>query len=306
MEVYTKKFHKNNIYIKISDPEKISPGDFEEVSKKYLKPIQIGIYSDRSHLVDLLKKSGFIKKRSTYECKVSASDLKKPLEDPSINLEIVEIGSEFYNKSARLLYDYYKMTHESVNPLAVGFDEFCQVLPKNALFYKKESEIIFAAFIEENEIAYLSGFYEKEAYVFLNDLLTYMFDSFDEIFFEADNTDPLAVLMLDFFNLDLSNSFDAYIKYPKTKKAYILLSADFDIGLYEVDKNIEEDLEKIEIDFLESLRKNTYDQSDFAKFIENKYGQDSIRFIKNVGTYGSDKIIIEDPIYLEILKYINF
>lgn len=213
MEVYTKKFHKNNIYIKISDPEKISPGDFEEISKKYLKPIQIGIYSDRSHLVDLLKKSGFIKKRSTYECKVKVSDLKKSLEDPAINLEIAVIGSEFYNKSAKLLYDYYKMTHESVNPLAVGFDEFCQVLPKNALFYKKESEIIFAAFIEENEIAYLAGFFDKETDVFLNAILAYMFDSFEEIFFEADDTDPLATILRDKFMEKSDLSYDTYIKY---------------------------------------------------------------------------------------------
>lgn len=213
MEVYTKKFHKNNIYIKISDPEKISPGDFEEVSKKYLKPIQIGIYSDESHIVSLLKKSGFIKKRSTYEIEVKASDLKKTLVDSNISFEIAEIGSEFYNKSARLLYDYYKMTHEAVNPLTVGFDEFCQVLPEKVLFYKKESEIVFAAFIEENEIAYLAGFFDKETDVFLNAILAYMFDSFEEIFFEADDTDPLATILRDKFMEKSDLSYDTYIKY---------------------------------------------------------------------------------------------
>ena len=306
MEAYTNKFHKNNIYIRIRDLEKIKISDFEEISEKYLKPIQIGVYSDESHLVGLLKQSGFIKKRSTYELEVKDSDLKKPLEDSAINLEIEEIGSKFYNKSARLLYDYYKMTHESVNSLTVDFEEFYQVLPKKVLFYKKDSEIIFVAFIEKNEIAYVAGFYEKEIDVFLNDLLTYMFDSFEEIFFEADDTDPLAGLMMDFFNLDLSDSFDTYIKYPKIKKAYVLLSADFDIGLYKVDKNIEEDLEKIKIEFLENLRNNTYDQSDFVKFLENKYGQDSIKFIKNIGTYGSEENIVEYENYIKFLKYINF
>lgn len=213
MEAYTNRFHKNNIYIKIRDPEKIKISDFEELSKKYLKPIQVGVYSDESNLVGLLKKSGFIKKRSTYEIEVKASDLKKTLVDSNIIFEIAEIGSEFYNKSARLLYDYYKMTHEAVNPLTVGFDKFFQVLPKKVLFYKKDSEIIFAAFIEENEIAYLSGFYEKEADVFLNAILAYMFDSFEEIFFEADDTDPLATILRDRFIEKSDLSYDTYIKY---------------------------------------------------------------------------------------------
>ena len=213
MEVYIKKFHKNNIYIRIRDLEKIKISDFEEISEKYLKPIQIGVYSDESHLVGLLKKSGFIKKRSTYEIEVKASDLKKPLEDPAINLEIEEIGFEFYNKSARLLYDYYKMTHESVNPLTVDFEEFCEALPEKVLFYKKDSEIIFAAFIEENEIAYVAGFYDKETDVFLNALLAYMFDSFEEIFFEADDTDPLATILRDKFMEKSDLSYDTYIKY---------------------------------------------------------------------------------------------
>lgn len=213
MEIYTNKFHNNNIYIKITEPEKVSPGELEEILDKYQKPIQIGIYSDQNYLVGLLIQSGFMKKRSTYELEVKATDLKKPLEDHTINLEIAEIGSDFYNKSARLLYDYYKITHREVNALTVDFEEFCQVLPKKVIFYKKDSKIIFASFKEENEIAYLAGFNLTEADAFLNALLAFMFNYNEEIFFEADDTDPLATILRDKFMEKSDLSYDTYIKY---------------------------------------------------------------------------------------------
>ena len=70
-----------------------------------------------------------------------------------------------------------------------------------------------AAFLENEEIAYLAGFEEKLADVFINDLLIYLFKHYEEIFFEADTTDPLATKLRNKFVEKSDLTFDTYIKY---------------------------------------------------------------------------------------------
>lgn len=70
-----------------------------------------------------------------------------------------------------------------------------------------------AAFLEDEEIAYLAGFENNLAEDFINDLLIYLFQYYEEIFFEADTTDPLATRLRDKFFVKSDVSYDTYIKY---------------------------------------------------------------------------------------------
>ena len=63
----------------------------------------------------------------------------------------------------------------------------------------------------------------------------------------------------------------------------LLLSADSDISLYEIKKEIFEILDDLCNKFWEGKNMDCYDETAFVRFIKNKYGDDSIKFIKVVG-----------------------
>lgn len=211
METYTNEFHKNHTYIKINDIKKVKVGDLEVLVKD--KPLQIGVYSNQLEVIDLLKKAGFILKRKCYEVEVTRKDLKKPLEPTKGKGKFTKKGEKPYEKAAALVFEYYKKTHEPVSPLTVGLEKFKEILPEKVFYYEKEGQVLMAAFLENEEIAYLAGFENNLAEDFINDLLIYLFQYYEEIFFEADTTDPLATRLRDKFFVKSDVSYDTYIKY---------------------------------------------------------------------------------------------
>lgn len=211
METFINVFHKNHTYIKINDIEKVKLADLEELAKE--RPIQIGVYSNQNNLIDFLKKAGFTLKRKCYEVEVTKVDLKNPLGTPRLETKLTSKGEKPYEKASELIFKYYQKTHEDVSPLTVGLEKFKENLPEDAFYYEKEGQVLMAAFLENEEIAYLAGFEEKLADEFINDLLIYLFEHYEEIFFEADNTDPLATRLKNKFQSKIDLTFDTYIKY---------------------------------------------------------------------------------------------
>ena len=211
METFTNCFHKNHTYIKINDIEKVKLIDLENLAKE--RPIQIGVYYNQNDLIDFLKKAGFILKRKCYEVEVTREDLKSPLDSPRLETKLSIRGEMAFEKASDLLFKYYKRTHKDVSPLTVGFEEFKDILPEKTFYYEKEGQVLMVAFIENEEIAYIAGFEEKLADEFINDLLIYLFKYYEEIFFEADNTDPLATKLKNKFKSKIDLTFDTYIKY---------------------------------------------------------------------------------------------
>ena len=211
METFTNKFHKNHTYIKINDMRKVKLSDLEDLVKE--RPLQIGVYSDQLDIIDFIKKAGFILKRKCYEVEVKMRDLKKTLEPTKGKGKLAKKGEKPYEKASDLVFKYYKKTHKDVSPLTVGFEEFKKILPEEAFYYEKEGQVPMVAFLENEEIAYIAGLEEKLADEFINDLLIYLFKYYEEIFFEADNTDPLATRLRDKFKVKSDLSFDTYIKY---------------------------------------------------------------------------------------------
>lgn len=210
METFVNEFHNKHTYIKINDIKKVKVADLEDLAKD--APLQIGIYSDQLEVIDLLKKAGFILKRKCYEVEVTREDLKNPLGTPRLETKLTRKGEIAFEKASDLVFKYYKKTHESVSPLTVGLEKFKEILPDQAFYYEKEGQVLMAAFLENEEIAYLAGFEEKLADEFINDLLIYLFKNYEEIFFEADNTDPLAYNIKEKFVLKTEISYDTYVK----------------------------------------------------------------------------------------------
>lgn len=211
METYTNEFHNKHTYIKIDDLEKVKLSDLEALSKD--RSLQIGIYSDQLDLIEFLKKAGFILKRKCYEVEVTREDLKNPLGTKRLETKLTSKGEMDFEKASELTFKYYKKTHKNVSPLTVGLEKFKEILPEKVFYYKKESQVLMAAFLENEEIAYLAGFEEKLADEFINDLLIYLFKHYEEIFFEADTTDPLATKLKNKFVEKFDPTFDTYIKY---------------------------------------------------------------------------------------------
>lgn len=61
----------------------------------------------------------------------------------------------------------------------------------------------------------------------------------------------------------------------------LMLSADGDIMLYEVDKQILNDFDNLIKQFFKWKKTNCYDEQLFVKFLQQKYGNNVIKFIKN-------------------------
>lgn len=82
----------------------------------------------------------------------------------------------------------------------------------------------------------------------------------------------------------------------------LMLSADGDVILYEVDKNIINDFDNILEQFYSWKKTNCYNEQLFVEYIQKKFGSESIKFIKNLGWFSHDNI----PNEYRNIKWFNF
>jgi hypothetical protein len=66
-------------------------------------------------------------------------------------------------------------------------------------------------------------------------------------------------------------------------KENLLLSADGDVSLYKVDKEILDNFDKLLDEFYDWKQTSAYDETLFVEFLQTKYGKNSIEFVKVVG-----------------------
>jgi hypothetical protein len=92
----------------------------------------------------------------------------------------------------------------------------------------------------------------------------------------------------------------------------LLLSADGNISLYEVKKEIIDNLDNLLDEFYKTKKTNCYDETLFVKFLIDKKGEDSICFIKVVGMVGgtynpeTQTVSEEFPEEYRNIKWYNF
>lgn len=213
METYRNRFHNSFLYLRIdkTEADTLSPSVFEELSRKYGMPLQVMTPSDAERIITLLQKAGFQLKRRCYEMIVSPADLLSPHPTKAQKLFISQKGAPAFSACAELMYGYYKNTHAAVNPLTASFCEFVEMLPTTVLYTSAASEPSSATFLEENEIAYLYSRDPANFADFARSLLWYMFDQYDTITFEADDTDWAAMELKSFFAPRGEPTFDTYV-----------------------------------------------------------------------------------------------
>ena len=213
MEIYNNKFHDGHTYLDIEDYEvdEIQSSDFEKIINEYHKPLQVMVSSSDRRLGCLLTQSGFQLMRRSFKVKFSASDMIVALSAKHQILTESVKGEKDYFECAEIMYCFYRKTHYDVNPLTASLEEFMDVLPATVL-YSREGCIEAAAFVENNEIAYMCANNLEAFGNFAPSLLDYMFGINKNIIFEADDTDWVATKLREMFVHKNEESCDTYVK----------------------------------------------------------------------------------------------
>ena len=192
-------FHKKNIYIDfvLDDMKNINRDSFKAISEENHAPLQMMIDGDDTKKKDFIEENGFNRVRTCYGMSVRRDDLIRK-ETAKINLLLAKEGDEKYCELAKIYFEYYKKTHESINPLTVDFDEFKNILTKDV--YYNEEDGMALAFVEDNEIAYVYASDIAKADEFFYSLCEKLFNDYEEIFFEADDVDESAMRLKNIFS----------------------------------------------------------------------------------------------------------
>lgn len=193
-------------------------------------PLQILVQDTNYNKVSLLETLHFIKCRITKEVEVGLCDLKGRLsqfninkdKDKDTNKDIILFYADKnrdvnnYNECLELLYNYYSYTHKNINPLTISIAEFKESIPSEVYYYKENGKVIWASFIEENEVAYIASDFNLNIDITLreqliNELLLILFSKYNTITFEADNTCVEMTFLLNRFNYQ--NNVNTYYTY---------------------------------------------------------------------------------------------
>lgn len=206
-------FHEQNIYLNLNlkeyDPI-MAPELFVQLKAELNRPLQVMLYSDEDEQINFLTAGGFQCRRRCYEVEGSAQDLIAPVEEETI-LREVEKEDSIWLFCGQLLYRYYKDTHSGVNPLTVDEEMFCRELPQRVLYSGEGACIYHTAFIDENEIAYVSTVCPEKFAAFAHSVLARLFRSESAVCFECDDCDPAAMSLRSMFKRPNEVSYDTYI-----------------------------------------------------------------------------------------------
>lgn len=168
---------------------------FDSLQTQLHKPLQVMTYSDKKELCDFLLSGGFVCKRRCYEIEGRSCDLIRPI-NARIPLKISHAGEAEYEAACRLLFDHYRRTHEAISPLSADFEAFCDGLPASAVL---SLDMTHAAFLENEEIAYVASLEPEKSGPFLETILKKQLSRWEKVCFECDDCDPVAMKLLDYF-----------------------------------------------------------------------------------------------------------
>ncbi len=212
IELYNNTFHEQNQYLKLDLQEYNclwSNRLFSLLRNQIGKPLQVMSPSENVEQRNFLLAGGFVCRRKCYEMEVSQKDLVASTN--AVPLKIAHSEEPEWTDCAKIMFDYYKGTHGTINPLTVDMEAFCNILPKEVLFQEMDGEIKHVAFIEENEIAYIGSFDVSSVKVFAESVVSVLFNEFETIVFECDDCDIVAMTLRQLFSAEIEESYDTYI-----------------------------------------------------------------------------------------------
>ena len=213
-KTYRNQHHLRNCYIQfdLNDNENMSDASiFQMIADEKKCPLQAMIASSETQKANFLKGQGFKKVRVCYELEVEKDDLF--VTEPFQEMGILKAnhGDADYLSCCEMLFEYYKVTHEAINPLTSPLEDFIALIPDDVLYIMNHGEIQHAAFVEDDEIAYVSSINEKTFARFALTVVNILFEVYPSIIFEADNTDWVAMTLKNLFNVESTVTFDTWI-----------------------------------------------------------------------------------------------
>lgn len=201
-------YHGRNTYIQFHflKQQKDENIIFSFLKDYFASPLQCMLQSNDKR-VSILCRSGFNLVRRCFEREFAKADLKNSNITKN-NVFVFTPEDDEYKTACKLLYETYIKTHESINPLTAGFEEFTLSLPQT-LYCAQDGVDNGFSFTEENEICYVGGNGNLEK--FFEGVLDRIFSKYSSVLFEADDVDVAAMRLKDMFNDTCEESFDTYI-----------------------------------------------------------------------------------------------
>lgn len=208
IHTYSNPYHQVNTYLRLDFV------DFDCTIAKQLfqslqtslggKPLQVMLSSAEQEKIHFLTAAGFVCKRKCYEFEVTKPDYLSQAD--TTNLITAPKGTASYQIACQQIFDHYQIVHQDINPWTASQEDFEKDLPD--LVYTDSKN---CAFVENNEIAYVCGKDEQRFDSFIQAVICQLFEQYEQINFEADNCDPIAMHLADQFRQPNKPSWDTYI-----------------------------------------------------------------------------------------------
>ena len=204
IETYRNPYHLSNCYIKFDSDNIVGIGDtniFQIIADEEKSPLQAMVSSHETQKAIYLASQGFKKVRICHEMEVKKKDLLSILSSQESHISKANRGQDEYKDCCELLSTYYKDIHEPINPLSSTFNEFIELLPAE-VFYAGDNGndgVQHVAFVNDNEIAYVSSRDEITFDSFALAVVIELFKDNQSIVFEADNVDWAATGLKIYF-----------------------------------------------------------------------------------------------------------
>lgn len=214
IRTYRNPYHMINCYIDFDADDSVGIGEtniFQIIANEEKSPLQAILSSLETQKAIILASQGFKKVRICHEMDVRKSDLLSALPSRVNKISKAYRGQGEYEGCCGLLFEYYKNTHEAINPLTSTFEAFIKNLPAEVFYAGGIDGIQHVAFVEDHEIAYLGSEDQKTFAGFALALVNELFAANQSIVFEADNVDWAAMAVKNLFLTDSTETFDTWI-----------------------------------------------------------------------------------------------
>ncbi|WP_105143888.1 GNAT family acetyltransferase [Streptococcus suis] len=208
IHTYSNPYHQANTYLRLDLV------DFDcTIAKQLLqslqtslggKPLQVMLSSAEQERIHFLTAAGFVCKRKCYEFEVTKQDYLS--QTVTTDLITAPKGTALYQRASQQIFDHYQTVHQDINPWTASQEEFEKGLPD--LVYTDSENW---AFIDTDEIAYVCGKDEQSFGSFIQTVICQLFEQYEQISFEADDCDPIAMCLADQFQFSDKPSWDTYI-----------------------------------------------------------------------------------------------
>ncbi|HEM4051481.1 TPA: GNAT family acetyltransferase [Streptococcus suis] len=205
---YQNPYHQTNIYLRLDLVDydcKIAKQLFQSLQTSLGgKPLQVMLSSAEQERIHFLTAAGFVCKRKCYEFEVTKQDYLG--QTVTTDFIIAPKGTALYQRASQQVFDHYQTVHQDINPWTASQEEFEKSLPD--LVYTDSKN---CAFIDTDEIAYVYGKDEQTFDFFIQAVICHLFEQYEQISFEADDCDPIAMRLADQFQQPNKPSWDTYI-----------------------------------------------------------------------------------------------